>query len=140
MVGAVALLIGFLAVVLLLLQGAYGTAQVQARPWPLISLVAGIRIPGTFLARFDPVWVALFLMLMLFSIGSALFYSNYIAKRTEIPVKWYWILLAVYLVSLVDFEGYTVKGYYVTILLYVYAPTILLLNLVIGWWSRRHVL
>lgn len=139
MIGAVAILTGFLAAVLLLLQGAYGTAQVQDRPWPLISLIAGIRIPGTFLARFDPLWIALFLLLMLFSIGSTLFYSNYIAKRTGIFVRWYWILLAVYLISLVDFEGYTVKKYYETILLYVYAPSILLLHLLIGWRNRKHV-
>lgn len=139
MIGAVAILIGFLGAVLLLLQGAYGTAQVEARPWPLISLIAGIRIPGTFLARFDPLWIALFLILMLFSVGSTLFYSNYIAKRTEIPIKWYWILLAVYLVSLADFGGYSVKRNYKEILLYLYAPTILFINLFIGWRSRRSV-
>lgn len=140
MIGGVAIITGFLIMALLLLQGSYGTDQVQERPWPLIALIAGIRIPGTFLARFDPLWISIFLMLMLFSVGTTLFYSNYIAKCTDIPIKWYWILLAVYLVSLVDFGGYTIKEYYEILLLYIYAPTILVLNLVLGWWNRRKMM
>lgn len=137
MIGAAGILTAFLGMALLLLQGSYGAAQVKDRSWPLITLIAGIRIPGTFLARFDPLWIAVFLLLLLFAVGSTLFYCNYIAKKTNIPAKWYWILFIVYVISLMDLGGYTVKEYYEILLLYIYAPSILILNLAVGWRHRR---
>lgn len=137
MIRAAAILTAFLVLVLLLLQGSYGTAQVRVRSWPLITLISGIRIPGSFTARLDPLWIAIFLMLMLFSVGSTLFYCNFIAQKTNLPARWYWILLAVYVVSLVDFDGYNIKEMYAPLLLYVFAPSILLMNLGAGLWYHR---
>lgn len=137
MIGAVGILLGVLAFVLVLLQGGFGAAQTIARPWPVIALLAGVRLPGNVLARFDALWIALFLLLLLFSIGSALFYSNYIAKRTGVNLKWYWILLAVYLVSLTDIGGWSVEAYYTDLLFYVYTPTILLIQGAMAILGRR---
>lgn len=132
MIGACAILAGILALVLVLLQGSYGALQVQKRPWPVIALMAGIRIPGAFPARFDPLWISLFLFLMFFAIGSTLFYGNYIVKRTELHIPWYWILLAVYLVSVTRCGGFRVEESYGRLLLYIYTPTMLVINLAMG--------
>ena len=137
MIGACAILTGILAVILLFLQGSFGTRQVEAREWPVIAWMTGIRIPGGFSARFDPIWIAVFLMLMLFGVGSTLFYGNLVVRRMSLGIPWYWILLAVYLVSVLDFGGLTVDRYVHVLLLYVFAPLLLFINLLMGYLGRR---
>lgn len=136
-IGACLTLAVILAVVLLLLQGSYGSRQVQSRPWPIIALMAGIQIPGQLLFRFDPLWIALLLFLMLFAIGSTLFYSNLILERTEIRLPWYWVALAVYLISVVGWKDIYIDEIYHRLLLYVYTPGLVVVNLIVGWFGRR---
>ena len=104
---------------------------------PLIALIAGIRIPGTFLARFDPLWISVFLMLMLFSVGTTLFYSNYIVKRTELGIPWYVIYGLVFVVSLLRFGDKGVSDFYMICVKYFFAPVIFLWNLFLAWKIRR---
>lgn len=80
MAGALASLFGIMAAVLFLLQGSYGTRQVMLRRWPIVSLMGGIRIPGGFIFRLDPIWIGLLLLLLFYSIGSTLFYANIILR------------------------------------------------------------
>lgn len=135
--GGVSLVVVFLIGTLILLQGSYGTAQTNAREWPMLSLMAGIRIPGGFVSRMDPVWVALLMLFLLFSVGSAFFYSNYIVKRTELGIPWYVIYGLVFVVSLLRFGDKGVSDFYMICVKYFFAPVIFLWNLFLAWKIRR---
>ncbi len=127
-----------LLAVLLLLQGSYGTRQVQERKWPVVSLMGGVRIPGGFVFRIDPLWIGILLLLLLFSVGSTLFYGNYIAGVIEVNLKWYWIPVIVYIVSLVQTNMGSIRDYYDQLLLYIFCPVMVLFHLIIGWRGRKH--
>lgn len=130
--GAVGTLFLVLAIVLVLLQGSYGTRQVVERKWPIASLMGGIRIPGGFVFRIDPIWIGILLMLLLFSVGSTLFYANFVADSMKINLKWYWTPAIVYLVSLIPTGFGRIGEYYDTLLLYVLCPVTVLFHIIIG--------
>ena len=132
MAGAYGTLLAVLAFVLLLLQGSYGTRQVLMREWPIVSLMGGIRIPGGFVFRIDPVWIGILLLLLLFSVGSTLFYTNYIAKTMQVHWKWFWTPAVVYILSLIPTPWGTVKDYFDELLLFVFCPVIVLFHVIIG--------
>lgn len=146
MAGALGILFLILAAVLLLLQGSYGTYQVNLRRWPIVSLMGGIRIPGGFVFRLDPIWIGLLLLLLFFSIGSTLFYANVILKGMHLPAlsggtfgqssprskMWLITPAAVYLLSLVPTGYGRITEYFDTLLLYVFCPVLVLFHIVIG--------
>lgn len=130
--GAFGTLLLLLIAVLILLQGSYGTRQVIERKWPIVSLMGGIRIPGGFVFRIDPIWIGILLMLLLFSVGSTLFYANYIAGTMQIRLKWYWTPALVYLISLIPTGYGTIGEYYDELLLYIFCPVTVLFHIIIG--------
>lgn len=69
------------AVVILI--GTFGEEGVRRMEQPVLQLMAGTRLPGEFLERFDIVWLALLLCSALFAIGSILFYGNHLVKLKE---------------------------------------------------------
>lgn len=135
--GGVSLVVALLIGMLILIQGSYGTAQTNARQWPVLSLMAGIRLPGGFVSRMDPIWVALLMLFLLFSVGSSFFYSNYIVKRTELGIPWYVIYGLVFVVSLLRFGDMGVNDFYIICVKYFFAPVIFLWNLFLAWKLRR---
>lgn len=66
------------AVVILI--GTFGADGVRQMEQPVLQLMAGTRLPGEFLERFDIVWLALLLCSVLFAVGSILFYGNHLVK------------------------------------------------------------
>lgn len=132
MAGAYGTVLLLLAGVLLLLQGSYGTAQVLDRTWPIVSLMGGIRIPGGFVFRIDPIWIGALLLLLLFSVGSTLFYGNYIAASLQIHWKWYWTPAVVYLLSLLPTKWGGIREYYDELLFFVFCPVMVLFHIIIG--------
>lgn len=123
--------------VIVLLQGSYGAVQVTARSWPVLSIMAGIRIPGGFVSRMDPIWLSLLLLFLLFSLGSTFFYSNYIVKRTKLKIPWYIIYGLIFVVSLTRIKDMGIQDYYMTLVKWFFAPAIFLWNLILGIRSRR---
>lgn len=130
--GAVGTLLLLLAVVLVLLQGSYGTRQVVERKWPIVSLMGGIRIPGGFVFRIDPIWIGILLLLLLFSVGSTLFYANFVSDAMGLNLKWYWTPAIVYFVSLIPTGFGRILEYYDELLLYVLCPVMVLFHIIIG--------
>lgn len=131
-VGAVGTLLLVLSVVLVLLQGSYGTRQVLERKWPIVSLMGGVHVPGGFVFRIDPIWIGILLMLLLFSVGSTLFYGNYVAKAMQMNWKWYWTPAVVYIISLLPTGWGNIGDYYEELLLYVLCPVTVLFHIIIG--------
>ena len=121
-----------LAAVLLILQGSYGREQVLARSWPVVSLMGGIRIPGGFVFRMDPIWICVLMLMLMFSIGSALFYGNAIAKAVGFHWHSWWLPVAVYGVSLLPTGLGMIEEYYNELLRYILCPVTVLLHIVVG--------
>lgn len=126
LLGAIGTVLAVLAFVLLILQGSYGSDQVLSRRWPMVSFMEGIRIPGGFVFRIDPIWIFVLLLLLLFSTGSTLFYGNAIAKSVGIHWNWWWMPIIVYGVSLISTK------YYGEWLLYLFCPVTILIQTAVG--------
>lgn len=61
-----------------ILLGTFGIGGVRQMEVPVLQLMAGTRLPGEFLERFDIVWLALLLCSILFALGSILFYGSHL--------------------------------------------------------------
>lgn len=61
-----------------ILLGTFGIGGVRQMEMPVLQLMAGTRLPGEFLERFDIVWLALLLCSILFALGSILFYGSHL--------------------------------------------------------------
>lgn len=118
----------FVAGAMMLLQGCYGQAQTEARSWPMQSLMAGIRLSDGTVSRMDPIWIALLLMFLLFSVGSTFFYENYIVQQTRLGIPWYVIYGLVFVLSLMEVRGSGIVEFYMYCVKYFFAPGMLLWN------------
>lgn len=134
---AISVILLFLIAILLLIQGSYGTEQIQERQWPVLSIMASIRIPGGFVSRMDPIWISLMMLFLLFSVGSTFFYSNYIVKKTVLGIPWYVIYGLVYVLSLMGFDEVGIGDIYMDAVRFFFAPAIFLWNLFLGIKCRR---
>lgn len=135
--GGMVLVLGFVIAALLLLQGSYGSVQTGERQWPLLSLMAGIRLGDGTAVRLDPVWVGFLLFYLLFSVGSAFFYGNYIVKKTHLGVPWYGMYLLVFLLSIWKNGTYEITNIYIECVRYFFAPLMFVWNLYLIWSVRR---
>lgn len=120
--------LAFTAGAILLLQGCYGQAQTEARSWPMLSLMAGIRILDGTLSRMDSIWIALLMMFLLFSVGSTFFYGNYIVQQTGLGIPWYVIYGVVFVISLLQVGGMSIAEFYMLCVRYFFAPVMFLWN------------
>lgn len=68
-----------LTAAVLVVIGTFGAGGIRQMDVPVLQLMAGTRLPGEFLERFDIVWLALLLCSILFALGSLLFYGNHLA-------------------------------------------------------------
>lgn len=84
MAGAMGLITGLLAVSILLMQGIFGLGGYEHKEYPMIDLMAGVRLPGDFLERVDVFWVAAVLFSVLFCLGSVFFYNHELLARTKL--------------------------------------------------------
>ena len=132
LISAVGTIFLFFISTIVLLQGSYGINQVADRQWPVLSVMASIRVQGGFVSRMDPIWLSLILLLLLFSVGSTFFYSNYIVKKTELKIPWYVIYGLVYVLSLIRFGQDGIREWYFPAVSLFFAPSIFLWNLFLG--------
>lgn len=70
-----------LTAAVVILIGTFGIHGVRQMDVPVLQLMAGTRLPGEFLERFDIVWLALLLCSILFALGSILFYGGHLVHR-----------------------------------------------------------
>lgn len=71
-------LLGVASVIVLL--GTFGQAGIRRMEMPILQLMAGTKLAGEFLERFEIVWLALLLGSLLFALGSLVFYGGHIAQ------------------------------------------------------------
>lgn len=67
--------------VILLLWTIYGKAGAEMLEYPVLDMMAGVRIPGGFIRRMDMIFLTVILCSLLFALSSILFYSKYIFCR-----------------------------------------------------------
>lgn len=84
MAGSVSFLTMFLIAALILLQGIFGLGGYEHKQYPMIDLMAGVRLPGDFIQRVDVFWASALLFSMLFSLGSVFFYNYELLKRIKL--------------------------------------------------------
>ena len=113
--------------------------------WPISTAAAGLEVyelvtriivavvlaPLFFVVLFflPPVWLAVLVFSLLFSLGSILFYGCWLVGRNGRKRDWTRLILAglIWLGSLIDLQGKKVSDIYVTLLQDIYAPLFLFL-------------
>lgn len=133
-IGSVAL---FTIAGLLVLQAAFGAKGVAFRKIPILDLMSGVVLPGKFLERFDVIWMSLLIFCFLFSVGSTMFYSNYILEKVNLKKYRVAVTIAVFAVACAEYNGASIQEVYGAISLYVYTPLLLVLTLCMGLMQRR---
>lgn len=78
MIGKLALWTGAISILLTNVFGVQGTAVLR---YPVLNLMAGVKIPGGFVRRIDMIFLTVILFGLLFSLGSVMFYSRYLWSR-----------------------------------------------------------
>lgn len=119
--------------VILLLQAVYGDAGAEFLDYPVLNMMAGVRIPGGFVRRIDMIFLAVILFILLFALGSIFFYSQYIFKEIneqsekglirKIPAA-----VLCFLLGTVDFGGWSPIQDYMGIVTCIYLPLFLALT------------
>ena len=67
--------------IVLILLGTFGKNGAKALKYPMLDLMAGVRLPGGFIRRIDLIFLTIILFALIFSLGSLFFYSKYIWQR-----------------------------------------------------------
>ena len=119
--------------VILLLQTVYGDAGAEFLDYPVLNMMAGVRIPGGFVRRIDMIFLAVILFVLLFALGSIFFYSQYIFREIneqsgkglirKIPAA-----VLCFLLGTVDFGGWSPIQDYMGIVTCIYLPLFLTLT------------
>lgn len=123
------------AVVILL--GTFGAGGILRMEAPVLQLMAGTRLPGEFLERFDIVWLALLLCSLLFALGSILFYGGHLVGMQGKKGRMFRIVmgLLIYAGSVAGGENGIAK-YYLLLTEWFYLPFFLCLTLLL-WAAAR---
>ena len=127
-----------LTAAVLILLGTFGIGGVRRMETPVLQLMAGTRLPGEFLERFDIVWLALLLGSLLFALGSLLFYGNHLAKMQGKKGRIFRLVLGllIYAGSVAGGEN-GIGAHYLFLTEWFYLPFFLLLTLVL--WAAEKV-
>ncbi|MGN1141608.1 MAG: GerAB/ArcD/ProY family transporter [Oliverpabstia sp.] len=128
--------------IIVLLQAVYGNAGAEILKYPVLNLMAGVRIPGGFIRRMDMIFLAFLLFSLLFSLGSVFFYSNCIVSRVR-GKKDRGILGSVpaavlcFILGTVEFSGWSLIQDYINIVFCIYLPLFLALTFCNALLRRR---
>lgn len=106
---------------------------------PVIQLMAGTRLPGKFLERFDIVWLALLLCSILFALGSLLFYGTHLTGMRGDKGRIFRAAMGalIYGGSVLGQEGSGMEQWYPLMAERFYLPFFLILTLALRIFSRR---
>lgn len=76
----------WLVLTILLQQLYFGSHAWQSLSYPLLDLMAGVRLPGDFIRRLDLIFLTIMLFGLLFTMGSICFYSGYLWEKVKISM------------------------------------------------------
>ncbi|MGI6012174.1 MAG: GerAB/ArcD/ProY family transporter [Ruminococcus sp.] len=132
--GTVSFLLLFCLVVLQLLFGVQG---VRKKKIPLTALMSSVNFPGDFLDRFDALWMVFMIFALLYSLGTVLFYGQYLIS--DDPGRLPGILLAagMFLTAFLSWNGKTAADLYPFCVRYIYMPVFVLFGLCFGRVRRK---
>ncbi len=127
-----------LTAAILILIGTFGSGGIRRMEAPVLQLMAGTRLPGEFLERFDIVWLALLLCSLLFALGSLLFYGNHLAgvKGKKGRIFRFAMGFLIYVGSIAGQEQ-GIFAWYLLAAEYFYLPFFLVLTLLL--WAAANV-
>lgn len=134
MIGKVTLWLCGLSV---LLQAVFGTRGARTLEYPVLNLMAGVRIPGGFVRRIDMIFLTAALFALLFSMGSIFFYSKYIFGRLGLRAGRIPAAVLVFLLGTVDFGRWSLIEEYPKIIGYIYLPLFLIMTVCNAILRRR---
>lgn len=126
MIGKTAL---WLCAVSVLLQAVFGTRGAETLEYPVLNLMAGVRIPGGFVRRIDMIFLTVVLFALLFSTGSIFFYSKYIFGRVGIRVGRIPAAVICFLLGTIDFGGWSLAEEYPKVICCIYLPLFLIMTI-----------
>lgn len=124
--------------ILLFLTVSFGAKGKEALQYPVLDLMAGVRLPGGFIRRIDLIFLTVILFALLFSLGSIFFYSKYIWQR--VGISWGKIPIVALSFLLGTWEGgnWSLKEEYPYLLCYVFLPVFLAVTLCNGFLRKKN--
>lgn len=122
---------GIVLGMLLLLPAVFGWRRLQELEYPVLPLLAGADLPGNVLARFDILWIGFLLYSLLFAIGSLFHYGHQIIRKTQLGTGRFWMVIAVYGLSILRFGNVGIEDYFGKFLGYIFVPGLLLIQVFI---------
>lgn len=125
MLGKIAL---WLCVISVLLQAVFGTRGAETLKYPVLNLMAGVRIPGGFVRRIDMIFLTAALFALLFSLGSIFFYSKYIFSNIGIPMGRIPAAAICFLLGTVEPGGWSLTEEYPKLIACIYLPVFLIMT------------
>lgn len=139
---AVLTLGGILIAMELILPAVFGWERLKTEAFPILPMMAGADLPGNVLARFDVLWMGFLLYSLLFSIGSFLHYGHQIIRKAHLGTGRLWMAAAVYILSILEFDGVGIEDYFMPYLGYIFVPGLLILQVFLfmlgrGKWKKK---
>ena len=125
--------------ILLLLTGSFGEKGKVALQYPVLDLMAGVRLPGGFIRRIDLIFLTVILFALLFSLGSIFFYSDYIWQRVGISWGKFPIVAISFLLGIWDRGGWSLKEEYLYLICYVFLPVFLAITLCNAFLRKKNI-
>lgn len=135
LIGKMALGMG---VLLLILQSVFGVHGRETLEYPVLDLMAGVRMPGGFLRRIDLIFLTVILFALLFTLGRIFFYSKYICQRMHLPGSRIPAAVLGYIIGTVELGESMLSREYPQIIRYIFLPLFLSLTICTAA-VRRHV-
>lgn len=123
---------GLIIIMLLILPAVFGWERLKEETYPILPLLAGADLPGNVLARFDVLWMGFILYSLLFSIGSLLSYGHQIIRKANMGTGRFWLMAAVYVLSLLDIKGWKIQQIFSVYLAYFFVPGLLILQILLA--------
>lgn len=123
--------------ILLILESVFGERGAENLRYPVLDLMAGVRLPGGFLRRIDLIFLSVILFSLLFTLGSIFFYSSYLCERVNLSASRIPAAVLSFLVGTADFGGWSLAREYPKMLLWIYLPVFGVLTICTALVRRR---
>ncbi|MBS6196439.1 MAG: GerAB/ArcD/ProY family transporter [Clostridiales bacterium] len=127
----------WMGALLLILQAVFGRRGEEVSEYPVLDLMAGVRMPGGFVRRIDLIFLTVILFALLFTLGSVFFYSKYICQRIACPWSRTAAALLCFLLGISRFGQETLVKEYPVIMMWIFLPFFLALTVCTGFLRRR---
>lgn len=123
--------------ILVILEAVFGERGAEALKYPVLDLMAGVRLPGGFLRRIDLIFLSVILFSLLFTLGSIFFYSKYICERVNLSASRIPAAALSFLIGTADLGRWSLVEEYPKIMLWIFLPLFLVLTVCSSFVRRR---